>query len=320
MTVSPHHSIPSHKLTLQEPQQSQTLLLIFRKESPDLFHLLNETGLPISATSPLLISQTQGKTLVVAPLLLVAVTEAMRGNQDVFGGLYVPLPPWIWIALRSTFYNSIWFVEYVLICVGDDGSEYLMSWTANDFRHFYVILEKRPPPKTKSDDNHDSSSSPWGDKPDDQKSNSGGWGDNNNNDTNNNNSNDQNGNSGSAWGDNSTSNDNNNSGSNDAWGVPPSSPVKDSSSSNNAGSEFKNHEWPAGMVNANTPNGNGNGNGGGRGRAASGGSEWDVRDWARSPSEVGGAGAGAGGGGGGGWGGTPATTATGSSKGKSGGW
>ncbi|BCR86837.1 uncharacterized protein ACHE_30824A [Aspergillus chevalieri] len=271
---------------MTEQSQAQTLLLIFRKESPDLFHLLNETGLPISATSPLIKSQTQGKTLVVAPLLLVAVTEAMRANQDVFGGF-----------------------------------EYLMSWTANDFRHFYVVLEKRPPPKAKSDDNNNgSSSSPWGDKPEDQKSNAGGWGDNdNNNDTDNSNSNDQNGNSNSAWGDNnnsSSSTNNNNSGGNDAWGAPPSSPVRDNNSNNNAASEFANHAWPADLVSANNPNGNGNRNRGGRGRTASGASDWDVRDWARSPSEVGGAGASAGGGGG--WGGgTPATTAPGSSRGKS---
>ena len=79
---------PSNQLILYKPTKTH-LLLIFRKATPtgDSFILLNEQGLPISNTSPLLAAE--GKMMVVAPLLLVAVTEAIRANGDVFEGLYV---------------------------------------------------------------------------------------------------------------------------------------------------------------------------------------------------------------------------------------
>lgn len=79
---------PTNQLILYKPTNTH-LLLIFRKATPtgDSFILLNEQGLPISNTSPLLAAE--GKMMVVAPLLLVAVTEAIRANGEVFEGLYV---------------------------------------------------------------------------------------------------------------------------------------------------------------------------------------------------------------------------------------
>lgn len=95
MPVSPHS--PSY---LPQPIQSKAneqktteitkhLLLIFRRDPTlDTFILLNESGLPISPSSPVL--PAQGKNIVVTPMLLVAVTEAMGACREVFGGLCVP--------------------------------------------------------------------------------------------------------------------------------------------------------------------------------------------------------------------------------------
>ncbi|KAI9928801.1 hypothetical protein ASPWEDRAFT_168774 [Aspergillus wentii DTO 134E9] len=192
-----------------DPPPTQKLLLIFRKDPDSSFSLVNDPGLPVSNASPVV--HAGGKNLVVVPLLLAAITEATRSNVQSYGGF-----------------------------------NFLMSWAANDGRHYYVILEKLPP--TPKPDNNNNDSSDW-----------------NNNSSSLPPPNTDDPTPACDWDNNNNQSDNNQSNPLDEWNPAPP-PTTDPTSPDNMPSS--------------------------RPRANSNASGYDVRHWARSPSDAGGGGGG----------------------------